>query len=212
MLFRSFPRFFPPSTMRSLTTKLTLASRMTVYFAFFFFGRIYEYKGLRYLLEAMPLVRERVPDARLVVAGQGDDISKYRDYITDPSYLDIRNQFIPREEVAQLFADANLVVLPYIEASQSGPLMIAMAFGLPVVSTDVGEMANVVRSADIGIVVPRKDKTALADAICKIALDEQLHRRYSDNARRAMKENFSREKISVEVLRIYKHLVEMHAR
>jgi glycosyltransferase involved in cell wall biosynthesis len=181
-------------------------------FRILFFGRIYEYKGLRYLLEAMPIVRKRVKNARLVIAGEGDDISGYRNYITDPSYLEIRNRFIPRPEVAQLFIEADLLVLPYIEASQSGPLMIAMAFGLPVVTTEVGEMPNVVRSADSGLIVPPKDKLALANAICKVALDRDLRHRFSDNAKRAMNDDYSRGKISAQVQRIYQELLDRHAR
>lgn len=180
-------------------------------FRILFFGRIYEYKGLRYLLEAMPHVRQRLPNSRLIVAGEGDDISKYQDYITDRSYLEIINRFISRDEIAQLFLEADLLVLPYIEASQSGPLMIAMAFGLPVVTTAVGEMPNVVLSADIGIVVPPQDKLALADAICKIALDRQLRNRFSSNAKLAIHEGeFSRKTISERVKKIYQVLINQH--
>ena len=176
-------------------------------FRILFFGRIYEYKGLRYLLEAMPIVREQIKNAILVIAGEGDDISRYRDYITDPSYLEIKNRFISRPEIAKLFIEADVLALPYIEASQSGPLMIAMAFGLPVVATEVGEIPNVVRSAKMGLIVPPKDRTALANGICKIALDREMRERFSANAKQAMDCDYSRSKISQQVREIYKELI-----
>ncbi len=177
-------------------------------FRILFFGRIYEYKGLRYLLQAMQIVRGRVKNARLVIAGEGDDMSKYREYISDSSYLEVRNRFISRPEVAQLFVEADVLALPYTEASQSGPLMIAMAFGLPVIATEVGELPYVVRSAEMGLVIPPKDKSALADAITKVALDKELRMRFSDNARRAMKGDFSRSSIAARVRGIYSKVID----
>jgi glycosyltransferase involved in cell wall biosynthesis len=179
-------------------------------FRILFFGRIYKYKGLRYLLEAMVAVSERVNSARLIVAGKGDDMSRYCAYISDPSIVEIRNRFLPRTEVAQLFFDADLIVLPYIEASQSGPLMIAMAYELPVVATDVGEMARVVQSTNMGLVVPAKDVSALASAICQIALDAELRDSFSQNAKRAMEGIYSRSRISTQVQQIYQEIIKGH--
>jgi len=176
-------------------------------FRILFFGRIYEYKGLRYLLEAMPIVRANVKNANLVIAGEGDDISVYNDYIADPSYIQIKNHFISRQEVAKLFTEADVLALPYIEASQSGPLMIAMAFGLPVVATEVGEIPNVVRSTKMGLIVPSRDRSGLADAICRIALDKVLREQLSANAKRAMNSDYSWSKISEQVRDIYKKLI-----
>ena len=190
----------------------TYANRNDGLFRILFFGRIYEYKGLRYLLEAMPLVRANVPNIQLIIAGEGDDISKYSAFAKDISYIKLLNHFIPRSEVAQLFVEADLLALPYIEASQSGPLMMAMAFGLPVVATEVGEISSVVRSTRMGLVVPPRDKIALADAITKVALDEGLRRQLSENAKQAMSSDYSREAISSRVLHIYEGLINQLTR
>jgi glycosyltransferase involved in cell wall biosynthesis len=111
-----------------------------------------------------------------------------------------------------LFVEADLLALPYIEASQSGPLMMAMAFGLPVVATEVGEISSVVRSTRMGLVVPPRDKIALADAITKVALDEGLRRQLSENAKQAMSSDYSREAISSRVLHIYEGLINQLTR
>ena len=181
-------------------------------FRVLFFGRILEYKGLRYLLQAMRLVNERMKNVRLVIAGQGDDISLYPDLLSGASYLDIRNRFVPRDEVEQLFVESDLLALPYIEASQSGPLMIAMRFALPVIATDVGEMPSVVKSAEMGLVIPPKDAPALADAICKVAGDPDLRQRFAANARHASETEYSRDNISARVQEFYEDVIKKSCR
>ncbi len=143
-------------------------------FRILFFGRIHEYKGLRYLIEAAPEIFRSVDHAKLIIAGQGDDFSSYRAMISDPSRFEIHNRFIEEAETARMFAEADVLVLPYSEASQSGVLLVALCFGLPVVATDVGEMAEVVRSAQMGIVVPPRDVPALASAVVAMATDGKL--------------------------------------
>jgi glycosyltransferase involved in cell wall biosynthesis len=181
-------------------------------FRVLFFGRIFEYKGLRYLLEAMRLVNQRMKNVRLIIAGQGDDISLYPDLVTGAPYLDVRNRFVPRDEVEQLFVECDLLALPYVEASQSGPLMMAISFGLPVVATDVGEMPSVVRSAAMGLVVPPKDPLALADAICNIGGDAELGRKFAANAKHAAETEYSRDNIGAQVQNIYEDVIKKSRR
>ncbi len=180
-------------------------------FRMLFFGRIREYKGLRYLLEAMPLLRASVPNLRLIIAGEGD-ISQYSDYLDHLSNIEIRNRFIPRSEVDQLFEESDLLVLPYIEGSQSGPLTIAMAFGVPVVASDVGDISSVVQSAEIGLVVPPRNVAALAHAVTKIALDKSLRKHFVANAKKANRGEYSKKNVGSMVLRIYQHVIDMSTR
>ncbi len=176
-------------------------------FRVLFYGRIYEYKGLRYLLDAAPLVRAEVPNLRVVIAGTGDDFSKYRDHIKDPSYIEVHNRFISDLDTARLFAEADLLALPYIEASQSGVLMMSIPFGLPVVATEVGEMSNQVRSIKNGLVVPPADKLSLAAAIIQLAVDTNFRKQCSENARAAMTGQYSLQQLSLRMLSIYQQVI-----
>jgi len=72
---------------------------------------------------------------------------------------------VPDESVGEYFAASDLVVLPYVSATQSGITQVAYAFGLPVVSTDVGGLPEVVRDGETGYIVPSRDETALAGAV-----------------------------------------------
>jgi glycosyltransferase involved in cell wall biosynthesis len=115
-----------------------------------FFGRIYPYKGLDVLINSIPLVTKEFPHIRVVIAGEGDNFSIYRRKMVDPQFFEVRNRHIPDREAAQLFIDADIVVLPYVEASQSGVLAIANAFARPVIVTDVGELRRAVEDGVSG--------------------------------------------------------------
>src|SRR5438552_16759897 len=90
-----------------------------------FFGRIWEYKGLEYLIRAEPLITAEVPEARIVIAGEGEDFGRYRLLMDHPEHFVVYNEYIPDQQRSELFRQASLVVLPYIEASQSGVIPLA---------------------------------------------------------------------------------------
>jgi glycosyltransferase involved in cell wall biosynthesis len=126
-----------------------------------FFGRLEPYKGLGVLMEAMRLVWEVRPDARLVVAGRGQ---AEPEVVDDPRIRKLA-RYVPEAEVDDLFRDAQLVVAPYTEGSQSGVLCLACARGIPAVVSDVGALPSLV--VDSSQVVPRGDAAALAQALVR---------------------------------------------
>jgi glycosyltransferase involved in cell wall biosynthesis len=138
-------------------------------FRLLMFGRIFAYKGLSQLIEAEALLGGRIPDLRIVIAGRGDDAWAHRDRMGDPGRYEVRNAFIEDREVAQLFLDADAVALPYVEASQSGVLHLAAAFGKPVIATDVGELGATVTANGLGLAVPAGDPARFAEAIAVLA-------------------------------------------
>ena len=136
-----------------------------------FFGFVREYKGLMYLIEALPAIRKRLPDAKLLVVGDFfDDKQKYLRRIEElgvASMVVIYDGYIPDREVGTYFSAADLVVLPYESATQSGIVQIAYAFGKPVVVTSVGGLPEVVEDGRTGFVVPPKNAGALAEAVVR---------------------------------------------
>lgn len=152
-------------------------------FSVLLFGRIYAYKGLEQLVRAEALLGDRVPGLRVVIAGRGDDPAALGPQMGDTARYEIIHRFVEDEEVARLFAEADLVVLPYTEASQSGVLNVAAAFGKPVVATDVGELRATVEPNRLGLVVPPGDPAALARAIARLAADPVLRAELGARAR-----------------------------
>ncbi|MCZ6704823.1 MAG: glycosyltransferase [Bacteroidetes bacterium] len=132
-----------------------------------FFGIVRPYKGLNVLLDALPSVLIDRPDAILVIAGEFyEDVEKYRAQI---SRLDVGNhvllvdQYIPTDEVRDYFCSADVVVQPYIAATQSGVIAIARHFGVPIVATDTGGLAKAI--GESGIAVSPGDSEELGNAI-----------------------------------------------
>jgi len=135
-----------------------------------FFGYVREYKGLEYLLRALPLAAREVDVELLVVGEFYDDRSRYEALVRELGIGDrvtIVAEHVPDEAVGGYFVASDLVVLPYVSATQSGITQIAYAFGLPVVSTDVGGLPEVVRDGVTGYTVPPRDSAALARAIVR---------------------------------------------
>jgi len=146
------------------------------------FGRIFAYKGLEQLVRAEAALKDDLPNLRVTIAGRGDDPWALRSLMGDPGRYDIRNRFIDDDEVAQLFLDTDIVVLPYIEGSQSGVLNLAAAFGKPVIVTDVGELGATVQSNSLGLVVPPGSFEHLARAIEALARSSTLRNGFGANA------------------------------
>lgn len=144
-----------------------------------FFGRIMTYKGLPILAEAGRLAKKALPQLKLVVAGRGPALDDVRPDFAD-DHVELLDYFIPDKDVAQLFLDAEVVVLPYIEASQSGILALAAAFGRPVIVTDVGALGEIVRSTGMGLVVPPSDAEALSEAIGRVLSEPDLAGKLSE--------------------------------
>jgi glycosyltransferase involved in cell wall biosynthesis len=133
-----------------------------------FFGLIRPYKGLRILLEAHARVAEKLEATLLVVGEFYEDRRPYDELISSlgtGARIRVIGRYIPDDEVALYFCAADLVVLPYRSATQSGITQTAFAFGRPVVVTAVGGLPDVVDDDVTGYVVPPDDPAALAGAI-----------------------------------------------
>jgi glycosyltransferase involved in cell wall biosynthesis len=145
-----------------------------------FFGFVREYKGLHVLLEAMPAILDAVPDLHLVVAGEPyEDADRYRQIIADRGIGDRvhwNEAYVPSDEVPLYFSAADLVVQPYVSATQSGVAQIAFHFETPMVVTDVGGLAEAVPHEEAGFVVPPRDPEALAAAVSRYVTDDWKER------------------------------------
>lgn len=133
-----------------------------------FFGLVRAYKGVDHLLRAFARVAESL-DATLLVVGEFYEArGPYDELIVSlglASRVRIVDRYVPDDEVAVYFSAADLVVLPYRSATQSGIVQTSFAFERPVVVTAVGGLPDIVRDGETGYVVPPGDEGALAAAI-----------------------------------------------
>lgn len=135
-----------------------------------FLGLIRPYKGLNHLLAAMPHVLREI-DCGLLVAGEFyDDKTKYTSLVEQLDLglrVRIEDKYIQNEDVHLYFEAADVVVLPYVEASQSGIVPIAYAFNTPVISTRVGGLPEAVLDGKTGFLVDAGNSAQLAEAIVR---------------------------------------------
>lgn len=118
---------------------------------FVFFGRIEKYKGVGVLIKAYEKLRKEYGNITLTIAGKGkveelDDIKK------DRKDIRIINKYIPDEEVGCYFDGPNVVtVLPYLDATQSGVIPIAIEYGTPIIASDTGGLHEQMLDGKFGI-------------------------------------------------------------
>lgn len=129
-----------------------------------FFGRIDKYKGIGRLLEAYQRMQNNsIP---LVIAGQGEFSERERQLLQDLNHVYVLNEFVSDGATKWLFENATVLILPYIEASQSGIIPIAYHYNKPVIVSNLPGLAQVVIDGDTGIICNNVDD--FAEAMQKI--------------------------------------------
>jgi glycosyltransferase involved in cell wall biosynthesis len=135
-----------------------------------FFGFVRKYKGLEYLIRALPDVLRNITAQLLIVGEFWEDREPYLKMIKElevQQNVTVVDRYAPNEEVGVYFSAADVVVLPYADATQSAVVSLAYAFDKPVITTAVGGLPEVVTDGETGFVVPPRDHAALAAAIVK---------------------------------------------
>ncbi len=128
-------------------------------FHFVFYGRITEYKGLNILAEAFSSIEDKYDNVRLLVAGNGD-FSAYKEAYDalDEKRVTVINRWIDDSEVEGFFeANRSICVLPYINATQSGVIPLAMHVKSLVLTTDCSGLVEQVEDGKTGYIVKAND-------------------------------------------------------
>ena len=169
-----------------------------------FFGYIRKYKGLEFLIRALPKVLREINCTLLIVGEVYGDEQEYLHLIDQSNAKDqIKwiGRYVPNEEVALYFTAADVVVLPYVSATQSGIIQIAYAFNKPVISTRVGGIPEAVVDGETGFLVDPANADALAESILRF-YKERATVDFSRNIEK-VKEQFSWDRLVKVIERIY---------
>lgn len=155
---------------------------------FLFFGRITPYKGLDVLYEAYKKLELEYTDVNLIIAGNGD-FEKYKEKFNSLKSCQIYNRWIADEETESLFICNNLIcVMPYIEATQSGVALVAMDYGIPVIASKVGGLVEQIENEKTGLLVEPGASEELYTAMKRLAFDNALYNKISENENKKIKE------------------------
>ncbi|MEO8392535.1 MAG: glycosyltransferase family 4 protein, partial [Chloroflexota bacterium] len=168
-----------------------------------FFGSSRRYKGLNILVEAFAQAREACPSLWLAVAGHLENLQIFSSL--PEARLLVEPNYIPSDQVWIYHLAADLVVLPYSQISQSGELITAMSFGLPVIATNIGGMPETINKN--GWVVPPNDANALTAAIIDAFSDIPRLRSMGDQSLQLIQERHSPAQVAQQTIALYEEII-----
>lgn len=173
-----------------------------------FFGRLRAYKGLEVLIRAAPLIAASVSDMRIVICGSGYYPIVHEAAAKNPSWFEVHNRFIEADEVPSIFQQAAIVVLPYLDATQTGIIPIAYRFGRPVVASRVGSIPEVVDDGMTGYLVTPGDEKSLAEAIIRLLQNDSMREKMGKAAKAKLENDLSSSAIAYKTIQVYKRAIE----
>jgi len=166
-------------------------------------ARYYPEKAHELLITAFVLVVKKIPEAELWLVGDGPLCHKMKALVEQ---LGIQNniKFLGlRSDIATLMQLANIFTLPSEREGLPISLLEAMATGLPVVVTRVGEMSNVVEHETNGLLIECRDSSAISNGLLRLALDKSFSTILGENARVTIINNYSITSTANEYLAVY---------
>ncbi len=173
-------------------------------------GRLIKQKGLKYLLESMPVVLGSFPDAKLIFVGRGNDQKKLQEQAKKLGLEKnvVFKGFIDEEELKTAFASCDLFVLSSLWEVLPIAILEAMSSGKPIVCTDAGGDAELVADGVNGFVVPKRKPKIFAKKVVEILSNEKLKKKMGVASRiRAVKE-FNWPMVAKKTIQVYKTLVK----
>lgn len=168
---------------------------------FLFFGRIEAYKGLDILAEAYGNIKNKYQQVTLTVVGNGD-FSNYKKKYCELRDVKIINRWVSDEEIKNFFSGENIVcVCPYKDATQSGVVLTAYGFGVPIIATDTGGLGEQVTNGKTGFLIPPNDVNALENVMEKFVEDKDLIKKLQPGIKEYL-DNISWDKFAKKLLNL----------
>jgi glycogen(starch) synthase len=170
----------------------------------FFVGRMVREKGVQVLLQAIPIVRAELPNAKLVVVGGGS--RAHLEAFVRFCHLEDAVQFtgfIPDSELLRLYRVVDVAVYPSLYEPFGIVALEAMAAGAPVVVSDAGGLKEVVRHEETGILTYAGNPESLAWGILRVLQDPAAARRRAQNAQKSVQREFNWRRIARQTQQVY---------
>lgn len=172
-------------------------------------GNVIPRKGQLYAIRALPRILAAHPSTRMIFAGE-EELAYFRRVRAEADTLGVSSRVHwlgLRNDIHELLAAGDLFVLPALEETLPLAILEAMAIGLPTVATTVGGNAECVVQGETGLLVPPRNHTALAEAVCSLLTDAQTRRQMGQAAQRRYRESFSMAKQTAAIEAVFKQVV-----
>jgi glycosyltransferase involved in cell wall biosynthesis len=166
------------------------------------------YKGHEYFIEAARQILAKRDDVTFIIVGEGPEEQPIRRLIEQLGLTSRIRMLGFRNDLLNVFRSLDVFVIPSVEGDTIPQvLMQALAMGLPVVSTTVGSIPDVVIEGETGFVVPPRDAQALADRVLPLLDDAGLRARMGANGRALVERFYSIDKMLDRMEEVYSTLV-----
>lgn len=172
-------------------------------------GRLVPQKGQRFVIEAMPIILERIPNAILIVVGKGRSERKLFE-IADRLGLKDRVRLVgTTDDILSVQQMTDVFVFPSLHEGCPGALLEAMGAGNPCIATDAGPMPELIENGISGILVQPQAPGDIADAVIRIGLDSQLAHSLGMNARDRVSAGFRISHAAAKTERLFERLTHV---
>lgn len=171
-------------------------------------AELHERKGLKYLIEAVSELAREYPNIKLVIVGEGKERNNL-EKLGDKLKLKANLVFLGRQKnIPQLLSSSDIFVLPSAEREAFGLVNLeAMICGLPVVTTKVGGIPEIVKDGETGFLVEPQNAKALKESLKSLIENAKLRKSMGEKGKKRVMQNFSAEKMAREYGNIYKILL-----
>ncbi|MBF6591078.1 MAG: glycosyltransferase family 4 protein [Ktedonobacterales bacterium] len=173
-----------------------------------YLGRIEKRKGLKFLLRAIPIIRQHFPNTRFLIGSDGPLRAGFERFVAQAGWKDVLFLGrVPAEQLPALYATADVYCAPSTGGESQGIVLLeAMASGRAVVASDIPGYRSVIQHQVHGLLVPPKDHDQLAWAICHL-LGNRAERAELERAARARAEDYSWARVGGLVEAYYEDLM-----
>ena len=174
-------------------------------------GALVGHKGQKHLVDAMPHVLREVPDAHLIIFGEGELRAPLEKQI---KHLNLTKRILLpgfREDVLSLMKTADLFVMSSVTEGLGSAVLDAMAMGLAVVGTEAGGIPEAVVPYETGLLVDPGNSKALAAAIVKLLKNPELRKKYGEAGRKRVDEHFGVDRLVEGTLEVYRRVAKLEA-
>lgn len=175
-------------------------------------ARLSEIKGIGYLINAAPDIVRHIPDAKLLLVGDGP-LKNELINLSINLKVDKKVQFLGlRKDISEIISIMDIFVLPSLNEGMGKVFLQVQAVGKPIVATDVGGVREIVKDGENGIVIPPRDSSAIAGACVKLFKNGDLRSKMGENGRASIDHRYSVETMVDNIESLYDEMIEIKSR
>lgn len=204
------PNFFNSGSynkIRELKKKYAIFS-----FCLLFIGRLIKNKGIKYLIEAMPMVLVKFPETKLLIVGDGEESYFLKKIVKK---LNLQNNIsflgkINHNRLSPFYIMSDILINPSLSEGFSLVLIEALVCGTAVIATNVGGISDIIKNNQTGLLIPPADTEAIAKTIIDLLSNKYKRYLLAKNGRNFVLQNFNWKKITKDYIFIYNKLLNSY--